>query len=127
MWGKHLRDLKKDTVLKDKDGKCPVFTHCLSEANIHKLQSYYGYAVHANVGNFESMKQACWAVFYHSCSHDQNPQHDYHPKDKGTWCPYNCVLEEGCRPVHTKPSRIPPNSAGFMKVFVGINFVVQTC
>ena len=114
--GKLLRDLRKDTRLKDKDGKCPVFIHCLSDENICKLQSYYGNAVRSNVGNLESMKRACWAVFYHSCSTDDNPQHDCCPKDKDTWCPYNRALVEKRRPVHTKPPRIPPDLAGFVKV-----------
>ena len=115
--GKYLRDLKKCKTLKDKDAKPSVFNRRLTDASINKLQTYYGNAIRANVGNVKSMKQACWAVFCHSCSHDKNPQHNYCRKDKDTWCicNYNRALVEGRRPVHTKPPRIPPDLAGFVK------------
>ena len=67
--------------MKDKDGNVQCANRRLTDANINKLQNYYGKAIRANIGN-ESTKQACWAVFYHSGSHDENQQHDYHPKDK---------------------------------------------
>ena len=54
--GEELGDLRNNAMLKDKDGKHPVFTDCLSDVNISKLQNYYGAAVRSNVGNLESMK-----------------------------------------------------------------------
>ena len=38
------------------------------------------------------MTEACWEVFYHSCSSDGNPQHDYCPKTVDSWCRYNKAL-----------------------------------
>ena len=69
-------------------------------------------------------------MFYHSCSHDKNPQHDYCPKDIDTWCPYNRAVAEGRTTVHDKPPRVPPHLAEFVKVcwekFCDPDFL-QTC
>ena len=84
--GWYLRDLKKDKTLKDTDGERPKFAHRLTDASIDKLQKYYGNAICANVGKVKAMKRICRAIFYHSCSHDGEPQHEYCPMDPDTWC-----------------------------------------
>ena len=113
--GGYLRDLKKDKTLKDKDGKRPKFARRLTDANIDKLQKYYGNAIRANVGKIDAMERACWAVFYHSCSHDGEPRHEYCPEDPKTWCPYIRAKILGRNFSHAKP-RIPPDLAPFVKV-----------
>ena len=92
--GKYLHDLKKDKTLTEKHGKRPVFNRCLTHANINKLQSYYGNAIRASVGNVESIKKTCWALFYHSSSRDKNPKHDCCRHDKGACSPYNRALAQ---------------------------------
>ena len=63
IWGSIPR-IEKGKMLKDKDSNCPVFNRHLTDANINKLQTYYGNAICAFVGNVEAMKKACWAVLY---------------------------------------------------------------
>ena len=47
---------------------------------VEHVQGYYGKAICAHINDLEGIVKACWAVFYHSYSH--NKKHDYHPKDK---------------------------------------------
>ena len=56
------------------------------------LQQYYGNAIRANVGDLEGMLKACWAVFYHPISTDENPRHDDCPKGAKSWCKHQQTL-----------------------------------
>lgn len=60
-----------------------------------QLQKYYGRNIRRNVGNLDGMIRDCWACFYHSCSHDGDPQHDYCPTGPDTWCSYNRAALKG--------------------------------
>ena len=90
--GKHVLDIKKSKTLKYKDGTRPLFNRRLTDSNIDTLQKYYGNAIRENVGDVKAIINACWAVFYHSCSTNENPQHHYCFKGKDTWCPYNHAI-----------------------------------
>ena len=52
------------------------------------LQQYYGNAIRQHAGDIEGMVEACWAVYYHSISTDDNPQHHCCPKGATSWCFY---------------------------------------
>lgn len=53
------------------------------------LQNYYGKAIGENVRDVEKMSEAVWAIYYHTISTDEKPQHSYCPKGKESWCNYN--------------------------------------
>ena len=114
--GKQLHALKKDETLKYADGTRPIFNRRLTNANIAELQKCYGDAIRKNVGvgDSKAMIDACWAVFYHSCSTDENPRHHYCPDGKDSSCDYNRALAEGRVPSHSKPPRIPPDLVEFV-------------
>ncbi|GFS73765.1 uncharacterized protein TNCV_1458101 [Trichonephila clavipes] len=61
----------------------------LTDAEIDKLQRYYGLAIRNNSGNLSAMKQAIWAIFFHKISTDLNPQHSLCPLGDDSWCGYN--------------------------------------
>ncbi len=44
------------------------------------------------------MTTACWAVFYHYISTDQDPQHDFCPDGPDSWCKYQQALAAGWEP-----------------------------
>ncbi|GFU90646.1 uncharacterized protein TNCV_2092431 [Trichonephila clavipes] len=74
--GTRLRALKlklKGKKLEDK--KSLGGRNRLTDAEIDKLQRYYGLAIRNNSGNLSAMKQAIWAIFFHKISTDLNPQH----------------------------------------------------
>ena len=52
------------------------------------LQQYYGNAIHLHAGDIDGMVEACWAVYYHSISTDDNPQHHCCLKGAMSWCFY---------------------------------------
>ena len=114
--GGYLRDLKKDKMLKDADDERSKFSHRLIDASIDKLPKYYVNAIRANVGNVKAMEHACWVVFYHSYSHDGEPQHEYCPVGPDTWCPYIRAIYESRDLSHAKPPRILADLAPFVKV-----------
>ena len=51
----------------------------LTDKNTKKLTKYYGKAIRSNIGDSAAIKDALWAVFYHSQSTDSMPQHQFVP------------------------------------------------
>ncbi|GFS66966.1 uncharacterized protein TNCV_3718461 [Trichonephila clavipes] len=93
--GTRLRALKlklKGKKLEDK--KSLGGRNRLTDAEIDKLQRYYGLAIRNNSGNLSAMKQAIWAIFFHKISTDLNPQHGLCPLGDDSWCGYNRVQTE---------------------------------
>lgn len=80
-----------------------------------QLQKYYGRNIRRNVGNLDSMVRDCWACFYHSCSHDGDPQHDHCPTGPDTWCTYNRAILKEEDLSHSRPPLIPPDLAPAIK------------
>lgn len=76
--GTRLRNVKKATKLGGK-GK-------LTDALIKKLTSYYGLAIRRNINNVEDMKKAIMATYYHMCSTNENPKHEFCPPGADSWC-----------------------------------------
>jgi len=76
------------------------------------MQVYYGNAIRGHTNDLAGMKKACWAVFYHSLSSDQRPQHHCCPEGADSWCKYQraLALNQGEIPPHT-----PKIPAGFEK------------
>lgn len=91
--GARLRKLKKDSKgQKLSDGKTLGGKNRLTDGLIDKLQAYYGNAIRKNTSCLQSMKNAVWAIYFHSCSTDANPMHNICPKGENTWCQYNKAL-----------------------------------
>ena len=44
------------------------------------LQQYYGNAIRQHAGDLDGMVEACWAVYYHSISTDNDPHNHCCPK-----------------------------------------------
>lgn len=63
----------------------------MTDAEIHKLQLYYGLAIRS-VGNLESMKRNIWAIHFHKGSTDDNPQHGLCPDGPDSWCKFKKAL-----------------------------------
>ncbi|GFW99565.1 uncharacterized protein TNCV_3417981 [Trichonephila clavipes] len=61
----------------------------LIDAEIDKLQRYYGLAIRNNSENLSAMKQAIWATYFHKISTDLNPQNGLCPLGDDLWCVYN--------------------------------------
>lgn len=59
---------------------------------IDLLQTYYGNAIRSHSNDLKGMTAACWAVYYHSVSYDEDPQHYYCPGGATSWCKYQQAL-----------------------------------
>ena len=59
------------------------------------LQTYYGNAIRGHSNDLEGMMKACWAVFYHSISTDEKPQHHCCPEGADSWCKFQHALALG--------------------------------
>ena len=80
--GNRLLALKKTKVTDDsgrRGGGGGGGRNHLTKNTILLLQKYYGKVIRSHVNNVEGMKGAVWAVFYHSLSTDDNPQHQFCP------------------------------------------------
>ncbi|GFX36068.1 uncharacterized protein TNCV_4215901 [Trichonephila clavipes] len=54
------------------DGKPLCGRNRLTEAEIDRLQAYYGLAIRRNLSSVKDMQQAIWAIFLHKLSTDEN-------------------------------------------------------
>ncbi|GFT78527.1 uncharacterized protein TNCV_2085721 [Trichonephila clavipes] len=61
------------------DGKPLCGRNRLTEAEIDRLQAYYGLAIRRNLSSVKDMQQAIWAIFLHKLSTDEKPQHGFCP------------------------------------------------
>ncbi|GFW48206.1 uncharacterized protein TNCV_2382901 [Trichonephila clavipes] len=88
--GTRLRRLKTKMreVKKLSDGKPLCGRNRLTEAEIDRLQAYYGLAIRRNLSSVKDMQQAIWAIFLHNLSTDEKPQHGFCPSDTDTWCKF---------------------------------------
>ncbi|GFV02246.1 uncharacterized protein TNCV_3455691 [Trichonephila clavipes] len=87
--GTRLRRLKtKMRGQKLSDGKPLCGRNRLTEAEIDRLQAYYGLAIRRNLSSVKDMQQAIWEIFLHMLSTDEKPQHGFCPSDTDTWCKF---------------------------------------
>ncbi|GFW81914.1 uncharacterized protein TNCV_2885881 [Trichonephila clavipes] len=85
--GTRLRALKLKMKGKKLNDKKTLGDHGrLTDAEIDKLQRYYGLAIRNNTDSINSMKRAIWATYFHKLSRDAYPQHGMCPTNEDTWC-----------------------------------------
>jgi hypothetical protein len=87
--GSRLRSLKKrlgKTHLSD--GKGIGGKGRLTDKVIDNLQVYYGKAIRNNTHSIEDMENAVLAIFHHTRSTDENPDHNLCPEGETSWCGY---------------------------------------
>ena len=85
--GSRLRALKKKlgkTPLED--GKSIGGTGRLTDKRIDKLQVYYGKDIRENTHDVNAMRQAVMAIWHHTKSTDEDPDHDLCPPGADSWC-----------------------------------------
>ena len=120
--GTQLRNLKK-SQMKDKIGKPVRFggKGRLTDKVINQLQVFYGGAIRNNSHNIEGMEQAIWAIFYHSVSTDEHPQHDFCPIGPDSRCKFQrAIARDEKLPEHS--TKIPADLAEFIKpVFIRLS------
>ncbi|XP_071652727.1 uncharacterized protein [Temnothorax longispinosus] len=85
--GTRLRNIKKAAKLGGK-GK-------LTDTLIKKLTKYYGLAIRRHPDSVEEMKKAIMATYYHLCSTDEKPQHEYCPTGCESWCKWRVAEATG--------------------------------
>ena len=80
--GNALRQVKREVKGLGGRGKC-------TENVIKKLQTYYGIAIHSNVGDLKEMKKAIDASFFHCIATQETPHFHVHcPDGIYSWCKY---------------------------------------
>ena len=68
------------------DGKPIGGAGRLTNITIDKLQVYYGRAIRNNTHNTEDMENAVMAIWHHSQSTDDSPDHGLCPEGEDSWC-----------------------------------------
>ena len=87
--GSRLRSLKKITgQARLPDGKGIGGRGRLTDTRIDSMQVYYGKAIRGNTHDIESMEKAVMAIWHHSRSTDDDPDHDQCPAGETSWCGY---------------------------------------
>lgn len=86
----------------------------LTDKVIDQLQVYYGGAIRGNQHDLDRMERSIWAIFYHSVSTNEHPQHQYCPEGKDSWCKYQQARAQSLTPpLHTP--KIPADLAEHIK------------
>lgn len=103
--GSRLCSLKKrlgKTPLED--GKPIGGKGRLTDKTIDKLQVYYGKAIRQNTESIDSMQNAVMAIWHHSTSTDDSPDHDLCPEGENSWCGFQRDAAKGTSDyVHKDP------------------------
>lgn len=72
----------------------------LTDKRIDKLQVYYGKAIRQNTHDIDCMQNAVMAIWHHSKSTDEEPDHDLCPP----WCGFQRDISKGTADyVHESP------------------------
>ena len=113
--GTQLRNLKKSGK-RDSKGKPIRFggRGRLTDKVIDQLQIYYGGAIRGNRNDLDGMERSIWAIFYHSVSTDEHPQHQYCPEGEESWCKYQQAIARSLSPPPHNP-KIPADLAEHVK------------
>ena len=77
------------------DGKVIGGTGRLSEKRIQKLQFFYGKAIRQNTHSIRAMQNAVMAIWHHSKSTDENPDHDLCQEGENSWCGFQRDVAKG--------------------------------
>ncbi|XP_077264825.1 uncharacterized protein LOC143898902 [Temnothorax americanus] len=85
--GTRLRNIKNVAKLGGKEK--------LIDALIKKLTKYYGLAIRRHPDSVEETKKAIMATYYHLCSTDEEPQHEYCPTGYESWCKWRVAEATG--------------------------------
>ena len=103
--GTRLRNLKKSLKKTQlADGKPTGGKGRLTDAEINKMQAYYGNAIRANKGDLEKMREAVWAVYFHKASSDKEPAHNFCLEE---WCPYTKAQKAGTLDKYKHSNNLP--------------------
>ena len=85
--GTRLRKLKASFAKKDlSDGKKIGGKGRLTDQIVDTLQNYYGLAIRQNKNDLKGMIKDTMAGLYHVASSQENPQHQFCPEGKDSWC-----------------------------------------
>lgn len=94
--GSRLRQLKNSMRGKKlKDNKNLGGKGRLTDKFIDEITTYYGNAIRSNKDSFTDMRKAVWAIYYHKCSTDIKPVHDFCPQGPTSWCAYQKAKSAG--------------------------------
>jgi hypothetical protein len=104
--GTRLRKLKKETYVEVTvaDGRKIKRSILggrgkLTDETIRHLSDYYGKAIRDNQGkDIESMRKACLSGLKHITSTNTNPDHEYCPTGRDSWCFYNRAIATNTTP-----------------------------
>jgi len=102
--GSRLRNIKKTNKRIGGKGSGK-----LTDKLIGELTKFYGLAIRRNPDSIEKMKKEIWATYYHCCSSDDNPQHDYCPEGEDSWCKWRKAESLGLLD-NFKHTRVPLDS-----------------
>lgn len=81
--GTRLRNVKKNNKGIGGKGRGK-----LTDKVIGDLTRFYGLAIRRHPDSMKNMKEEIWATYYHCCSSDEVPQHQYCPAGENSWCKY---------------------------------------
>ena len=86
----------------------------MTDSVIDSLAVYYGGATQNFPGDVDGMYRAIWAVFHHSLSCDEKPDHQSCPKGPDSWCKYNRAHSNDEEPPKHTP-KLPMDLSPFIK------------
>lgn len=82
----------------------------LTDTGIDKFQQYYGKAIREITNDLDKMRRAVLAIYCHSVSTDEEPNHLLCPPAPNTWCEFNkAVADQKTYNHHSIPKAVMEN------------------
>lgn len=78
----------------------------LTEKLIKKLCTCYGLAIRRNAYSVKKMRESIMATYYHLCSTNKNPRHEYCPRGEVSWCKWQVAQATGVSYNHPPPLHV---------------------
>ena len=86
---------KRSGQIRLEDGKTTGGSGRLTKTTIDKLQVYYEKAIRNNSHDLQAMKNAVMAIWHHTPSTNEGPDHDLCPPADGSWCGFQPDVGKG--------------------------------
>ncbi|GBN83195.1 hypothetical protein AVEN_112634-1 [Araneus ventricosus] len=107
-WALVSENLKKIWLKKLYDNKTISLKGRLTDNIIDQLSVFYGNAIRQHSNSAKDMRNAVWAIYFHTRSTDNEHLHSYCPAGGTSSCKYNQAVSKGSAETFRHKNRLPP-------------------
>ncbi|GBL98092.1 hypothetical protein AVEN_84592-1 [Araneus ventricosus] len=80
----------------------------LTDNIIYQLSVFYGNVIRKHSNSVKDMRNAVWAIYFHTRSTDNEPLHSFCPAGETSWCKYNQAVSKRTAETFRHKNSLPP-------------------